>query len=253
VDKELVINVVWRMPFVLPALAVNALVAASPCLVSGQQAETVCREIFAVPLAEEPARVTVDGSLDEPVWATARRIRSFSSPWAADLPVQTEFLSFVSDENLYFAFRVEDSDLVILDGEEEELVARGDRIELFFSRNLSLEDYFCVEIDPRGRVFDYRGSYYRQFDNSWSLPGLETAGRITRQGYIVEGAIPLASFDLMGLPLADRESVIRFGLYRAEFSEVPVHREEWISWIRPDSETPDFHIPSSFGCLKLAR
>ena len=246
------INVLRKMPFVIPALAVSVLLVVSPCPVSGQKAEADCREIFAVPRAGEPARVTVDGSLDEPVWTTAPRIRSFISPWEADLPDQTEFLSFVSGENLYFAFRVEDSDLVILDGEEEGLVARGDRIELFFSRSLTLEDYFCVEIDPRGRVFDYRGSYYRQFDNAWSFPGLETAGGITAQGYIVEGAIPLASFDLIGLPLTGRESVILLGLYRAEFSEVPNHREEWISWIRPDSETPDFHIPSSFGCLTLA-
>jgi hypothetical protein len=26
----------------------------------------------------------------------------------------------------------------------------------------------------------------------------------------------------------------------------------WISWLKPTSETPDFHIPSAFGTLVLS-
>ena len=46
-----------------------------------------------------------------------------------------------------------------------------------------------------------------------------------------------------------------FGLYRAEFSRKAdgAVDEAWISWKQPDSETPDFHIPSSFGALLISK
>jgi hypothetical protein len=33
--------------------------------------------------------------------------------------------------------------------------------------NLIAPDYFCFEVDSRGRVFDYRASYYCHLDTTW--------------------------------------------------------------------------------------
>ena len=75
-----------------------------------------------------------------------------------------------------------------------------DRVEMFFSRDPAWRTIICLEIDSRGRVFDYRASYYRKFDPGWSCKGLETAALRLDRGYVVEGRIPRATLAEMGLP-----------------------------------------------------
>ena len=107
--------------------------------------------------------------------------------------------------------------------------------------------YYGVEIDPQGRVHDYSIEYYRHFDGTWNLEGLDSAGVATDDGYIVEGKVPMAS--LQDLDLI-HDNVMRAGVYRAEFS-LPAEDgelvQEWISWIDPKTEAPDYHVDSSFG------
>ena len=45
---------------------------------------------------------------------------------------------------------------------------------------------------------------------------------------------------------------IQAGLFRGAFfySEDKID-VKWISWVQPDAEEPDFHIPSAFGKLIL--
>ncbi len=220
------------------------------------------------------ADIKLDGSLSESEWSKANVERHFVFPWKkADAPA-TEFLSFCDDEYLYFAFRVEDSDIVVLDklrDKEDEIFE--DRVELYFGKDHQMKDYFCLEIDPRGRVLDYRGSYYRQIDMKWHCEGVEAAGAIKDKGYAVEGRIPLASLREFGLSQFNPGGKILCGIFRAEFSHdrsgKPVERketihnrgrkldgpppiEEWISWIDPKTPEPDFHVPSSLGWLQIA-
>ena len=142
--------------------------------------------------------------------------------------------------------------IVIDDGDGEQAVARGDRVELFFTSDPELRDYICFEIDPSGRVVDYRAAYYREFDRDWHLPELVVAAVLTETGYIVEGRIPHAAFRDAGLPTLADDGKVLAGVFRAEYS----HRDEgeplaeWISWVTPSSEEPDFHIPSAFGWLQ---
>ena len=77
----------------------------------------------------------------------------------------TEFLAFCDDQYLYFAFRTEDADIFVLDKlRDKEDAVFEDRVEMIFSRDDQMRDYLCFEIDSRGRMFDYRARYYRQFD-----------------------------------------------------------------------------------------
>jgi hypothetical protein len=135
-----------------------------------------------------------------------------------------------------------------------------------------MQDYYCIEIDPRGRSFDYRAGYYRRIDPKWNWEGLETAGLPFAGGYAVEGRIPLASFEAMGFPRLEPGVKIRCGLYRAEFShdrsgrpvvqkesihnlgrqlDGPPPIEAWMSWIDPNTVEPDFHVPTSLGWLEI--
>jgi hypothetical protein len=221
------------------------------------------------------ARIQIDGLVDEPVWSGAHVEKRFVFPWKNTAAPSTEFRALCDDANLYFSFCVHDDDIVVL-GElsDEQDAVFEDRVELYFSRDDQLQTYYCLEIDSRGRVFDYRGSYYRRLEPAWQLAGLETKASTREDGYVVEGRIRLASLQELGFPRLRPGAKIRCGLYRAEFrpdrSGRPVDRsasihnlgrqvegsppiESWISWVDPQTEQPDFHVPSSLGWLEIVR
>lgn len=219
-------------------------------------------------------QIRVDGRADEPVWAQATVENRFAFPWKTAPAPSTEFRALWDDENLYFDFRVEDADIVVLDNWRDELDGVfEDRVELYFSRDAKMRDYFCAEIDSRGRVLDYRARFYRQFDMNWRFPGLETKATTRPDGYEVEGCIPLRELATLGFPAVRPGVKIRIGLYRAEFSHDrsgraasppgihtlgrqppgPPPVEEWISWVNPGTAEPDFHVPASLGWLEFVK
>ncbi len=213
----------------------------------------------------------IGGVAAEGIWERAARENRFAFPWKQAAGPWTEFRALYDDAFLYFTFRVVDEDIVLLDtlGDKQDVVLE-DRVEMFFSRDDLMSEYYAIEIDPLGRTYDYRGRYYRQFDPTWNWPGLETRGTLREQGYVVEGRMPLASFETLGFPRLRPGVQIRCGLYRAEFShdrsgEPAVQRaslqncelrskglpplEEWMAWVDPQTAEPDFHVPASLGWL----
>ena len=183
----------------------------------------------------------------------------FRFPWAWKIAPKTDFRAWVSDGKLCFHFDAADSHLIIADECTGESTLDGeDRVELFFAKSsdTALKDYWCIEIDPLGRVHDYHAQHYRTFDSTWNCPGLTTTAHRTPTGYEVHGSLPLASLSTL---LADRithGSKIRLGLFRAEFygqgkTATGEANDNWLSWVSPDSPQPDFHVPSAFRLLTL--
>ena len=200
------------------------------------------------------AEINLDGIADEPAWEQAILETGFTFPWEDRPAPRTEFRALRDDWALYFAFRVDDDDIVLAEDYRSKAdVVREDRVELFFALDEELDDYFCLEIDPLGRVLDYQAAYYRRFDRTWTFPGLDVAGRQTAEGYRVEGLIPLRSLESLGFPSPDSGRPIKFGIYRAEFrhTEDSGWAESWISWVDPQTAEPDFHVPGSFGSLRF--
>jgi hypothetical protein len=219
------------------------------------------------------AKICLDGRADEPDWSRAKVEKDFIFPWKPTAAPATEFRALCDDRHLYFTFQVQDADIVVLDklrDEEDEVFE--DRAEMYFSPDNEMKNYFCMEIDSRGRVFDYRGSYYRQLDPKWNCAGVEAKSSSLKEGYVVEGRIPLASLEAVGLPPLRPGAKFRCGLYRAEFShdrsgrpvvqretihnrgrrlDGPPPLEEWMSWVDPKTNEPDFHIPSSLGFFEI--
>lgn len=220
------------------------------------------------------AAIKVDGRADEAVWARAAVEKGFTFPWSKTPPPATEFRALCDEANLYFTFRIHDDDIVVLEKlRDEQDAVFEDRAELYFAPGDRMKDYYCMEVDSRGRAYDYRGAYYRQLDPSWNWKGLETAASPLPAGYVVEGRIPLASFEAMGFPRLRPGVKIRCGLFRAEFShdrsgkpvvqrasihnrgrriEGPPPIEGWMAWVDPKTEEPDFHVPTSLGWLEVA-
>ncbi|MBI5820409.1 MAG: exo-alpha-sialidase [Verrucomicrobia bacterium] len=221
------------------------------------------------------AAIKVDGRANEPLWAGAAVEKQFIFPWNKAAAPATEFQALCDDTHLYFTFRMQDDDIVVLEKlRDKQDAVFEDRAELYFAPDDWMKNYYCMEVDSRGRAYDYRGSYYRQLDSSWNCNGLETAASPLPNGYVVEGRIPLASFEAMGFPRLRPGVKIRCGLFRAEFShdrsgrpvvqraslhnrgrhlDGPPPIEAWMSWVDPKTEEPDFHVPTSLGWLEVVK
>ena len=144
---------------------------------------------------------------------------------------------------------MKDNEIVLVfDFLSERDVEQEDRVELFFSKDPDMQDYYCFEIDALGRVLSYRAHYYRIFDFSWNPPsGFNVLSKIHSDGYSVEGRIPLNFLkDFI------HKNYIYFGAYRADFSKKDDFLiENWQTWKAPETVHPDFHVPISLGKLFL--
>lgn len=199
-------------------------------------------------------KVNIDGILNESDWQQAFVENRFSFPWENRNVPRTEFRSLYDDIYLYFSFYVHDDDIVLEEkNDDATVVTREDRVELFFARDTDLKNYYCIEIDPLGRILSYSASYYRKFDESWNLKGLTTACSIFEKGYSVEGAIPLKTLQSLDLFVGDQKNELITGIFRADFSHASDGgiEEHWISWINPGGKTPDFHVPIAFGRFRF--
>ena len=184
-------------------------------------------------------------------WESVGAIKDFRFPWEQREASRTEFRALWNDGELHFRFDCDDTDLVLAEAPEcKERVLGSDRVELFFTPDLSLDSYYCLEMTPKEDVLDYAARFYRQVDWDWRFGGVTTHGVIVGKTYSLEGRIPTSTLRDLGI-LRGREMYV--GVYRAEFH----HREDgtvhqgWMPWVDPKTERPDFHVPASFGVFEF--
>jgi len=197
--------------------------------------------------------IELSGKGDDPRWGEAGALTDFHYPWENEAAPYTEFRSLHSADWVYFLFNIKDHDVNIRQETNKKTeVAASSRAEIFFRIDEKLDPYYCLEIDPLGRVLDYEATYHRNFDTNWSWPANQLVIKSDRRkdGYSVEFAISKKSLQQLGLL---KNNVMQAGLFRANCSHPPNGGEEfkWMSWMKPEARTPDFHIPSSFGILRL--
>lgn len=197
--------------------------------------------------------LNITGKGDDPLWKNAVELTDFIYPWEDAKPSFTSFKALHSRDSLYCLFDVKDEEVLIyVDTNEESEAIYSDRAEIFLRKDPSMSPYYCLEIDPIPRIFDCKGEFHLNLDKDWTWPKGHLIVKTDRKedGYTIEIAISKKS--LRDLELLN-DNKIEAGLYRAEC--VKLYGMDatfrWISWIKPDSEKPDFHIPSSFGILKL--
>lgn len=207
-------------------------------------------------VAYRNAKVKLDGKLDEKVWEGLGEISgSFHFPWEMREAPLTRFKAFHDNTNFYFSFKVYDKEVVAeKEWKGESTVDIEDRVELFFAQttvdkpvDYKLIPYYATEVDPYGRAHDYKIDYYRKFDSEYNIEGAKNAAKIDKDGYTVEGMIPLTTLNALKLINADK--IMRTGVFRAEFSKDKNGEiiYGWISWVNPKTPVPDFHVDSAFG------
>ncbi len=195
----------------------------------------------------------IDGMGGYSGWEEAESLTDFSFPWENEVAPPLCFKALHSKDWLYGLFTVTDIKItVFVDKGDKREVMKSDRVELFMRRNEQLTPYYCLELDTLGRVLDYKAEYYRRFDMNWSWPThqLKVKAKQSQRGYSVEVAISKKSLIELGL-LSNQQ--IEAGLFRGKCLEIREGEANlrWISWMTPDSKSPDFHIPSSFGVFVL--
>lgn len=197
--------------------------------------------------------IKLSGAGDDPQWNEAAALSDFSFPWETDAPQKTTFKGLHNESLFYGLFEIDDNHISIFEDKDGKLdVVSSSRAEIFFKADDRLEPYYCLEIDPKCRVLDYEGHYYRNFNFDWSWPdnGLTVKTSMKRTRYTVEFAITKNSLRNLGLLKDNR---LQAGLFRAD-CKLGCNGErvfKWVSWLQPNAKTPDFHIPSAFGILKL--
>ncbi len=195
----------------------------------------------------------ITGKGDDPLWKQANELSEFVYPWEKEVAPFTSFKALHSSGRLYCLFTVTDGNIfTYVEKKDKTDVLKSDRVEIFFKQEDNTSPYYCLEMDPLGRVFDCQFEFTKKFNQEWTWPADQLIIKTsrTKEGYIVEIAISKSSLNTLGLL---RNNVLQAGLYRAECVNLVGNKAtmKWISWIRPDSATPDFHIPSSFGVLTL--
>ena len=195
----------------------------------------------------------VTGKGDSPSWKKGPELSEFEYPWEGKKSTTTSFKALHDSEWFYCLFEVGDPEVRVYVVNNNKLeVVNSDRVEIFFKKDDRLLPYYCLELDPNSRVMDYEAKYHRNFNPDWSWPSgqLNVKSSRTKEGYKVEVAISKQSLRQLGLL---QGNILQAGLYRAECVSLEGDQAtmSWISWIKPNSEAPDFHISSSFGSLIL--
>lgn len=199
------------------------------------------------------SNLQLSGKGDDSRWKEAELLADFTYPWETETPRPTKFRALHNDEWFYCLFEVNDADVNIRQKTNHKSeVASSSRAEIFLKIDDRLAPYYCFEIDPLGRVLDYEAHHYRKFDLNWEWPAEDLIVKTSssKDGYTIELALSKRSLVKLGLLKND---ILQAGLYRADcsFDAAGDPDFKWISWVRPDSATPDFHIPSSFGVFQL--
>lgn len=200
-------------------------------------------------------QLLIDGKGNEATWKQAVELTDFDYHWREEAAPKTSFRALWDGEYLYFLYEVEDHTIYLKNDatfDEEMHAVNSDRIEIFFKSKNIAEPYYALEMDAEARIFDSKGIFGQKVDREWDWPKdqLILKSSMNDQGYTVEGRFSLSSIQNLGLRYDD---LIHAGLYRGEY--IPTEDDKptikWISWVKADSPRPNFHLPSSFGLLRL--
>ena len=203
-------------------------------------------DYFQIPYS--PVAPALDGLLHSPVWQAVPPVVGFHAPWSG-LEDVTSFRCFATDSLFLFRFDVKDSTLALTgDYKGERDVEPEDRAEIFFSHAGELDTYIGAEMDPAGRVLDYKCTFYRDFDYDWNFQTLEYRHEILPDGYSIAGQVTLKELSEFGV---DFDGGFLMGVFRADYrSDGKVN---WYSMKLTDDTKADFHQPSVFFKARLDR
>ncbi|PZX93240.1 endoxylanase [Flavobacterium aquariorum] len=201
----------------------------------------------------EKEQLILTGKGDDILWNNAMPLTDFCSPWDSEKPSKIIFKALWDSEKLFFNFTVVDSSIHIEKQDDSfDRINNSDRVELFFRSDDSMNPYYCLEMDSEARLMDFIAYPNKNLDFSWSWPkdDMVVKSSVKKDSFTVEGSISIQSLKYFNLI---KNNKIETGIFRAKYSQNEKGNFEpiWITWVNPNTETPNFHIASSFGTLIL--
>lgn len=201
----------------------------------------------------EKKQLAISGKGDDQLWDSALVLTDFCSPWNDEKQSEIKFKALWDRENLFFNFTVLDTAIHLeKTGTSVESIGNSDRVELFFRPDDSLNPYYCLEIDTAARIMDFIAYPDKNFDFNWNWPkdAINVKSSVNADSFTVEGAISIASLERFNLI---KNNKIETGVFRAKYNQKDYFGFEptWITWVNPNTETPNFHVASSFGNFVL--
>jgi hypothetical protein len=201
----------------------------------------------------EKNKLKISGNGDDKLWNNASILDNFTSPWNTEKRSEIIFKALWDREKLFFNFTVFDAEIHIeKQNDSIESIGNSDRVELFFRPDDSLNPYYCLEIDTSARIMDFIAYPNKNFDFNWNWPknDILVKSSINADSFTVEGSISIDSLKSFNLI---KNNTIETGVFRAKYREKQngLFEPTWITWVNPNTETPNFHIASSFGSFTL--
>jgi hypothetical protein len=206
--------------------------------------------------AKEPPRL--DGSLDDAAWRSARRSRAFVETREGGPASFQTFAKLLWDrQHLYLAVEVQDAWLRASHTEHDSHLWEEDCVEVMLDPDGDGQDYFEVQVSPRGIVFDTRYETRRvpkPFGHvDWASDarvGVSRNGAIDDAnadvGYTVEMSIPWQAFSLDDAVFVAPEIGDE---WRANFYVMDRARDAQRAAAWSPLGVADFHVPQRFGIL----
>jgi hypothetical protein len=198
-------------------------------------------------------KLIISGKGEHPLWNKAEILTDFVSPWDTYEVKKIEFKSLSDDENLFFCFIVHDNKIYLNNNKDKiTSINNSDRVELFFRSNKKLDPYYCLEIDTTSRIMDFKAYPNKKFDFNWnwSKKDIKVKSDIKKNQFSVEGKISIKSLKRLQLI---KNNKIEAGIFRAKYKKMEnsIFEPTWISWVNPNTETPNFHTASAFGVFHI--
>ena len=212
-------------------------------------------ELLRVVCPKRPADLsppTVDGRLDDDVWASAAVVKFHDAATGEEPRRATRVRLLWDDVNLYFGFDCDDDDpkpnaaMTNRDANlwEEEVV------EMFLSPTGELHTYAELEVNPLNTLFDamiLNNGKRTQVLRDWDMEAIRHAVAFRSDGWSVEVALPFDEFYTAPHTPPRVGDTWRMNLYRIERSDPK--NPELTSWSR--TLVYNFHNSEAFGILQF--
>lgn len=210
-------------------------------------------------------KIKVDGRLSEKAWRQAAETESFVDISGDGFPTpkyDTKARLLWDDDYLYVAAVLEEPDITARLTQRDTIIYHDNDFEVFLDPDGDGQDYFEIENNARGVVFDLMlDKSYRSGGNfivQWDCPGLQLA--VTRDGtlnkpgdrdrsWCVEMAIPHKAVTV------NFDNPLQAGrTWRLNFSRV-----QWLkkggpeeNWVWTPTGKIDMHMPDRWGFLQFS-
>jgi len=192
--------------------------------------------------------VTVDGRVDDAAWQSATAVE-FLFPWEFQKGAKQKTVArILRDERyLYVSYVCEDSDITTQFEKRDDPTYRDDAVELFINPKPSQSNYFGLEMNARGVLYDYFYEFPEFLLKRMDFTDVQVKTQRTNKGWSLELAISWADFEGLGTgkPPA-RGEIWTANMNRWDGTEPARRLSQW-----SDSEMakPNPHNPKRFGQL----